>query len=99
MFFEQVVRSDPADATSRLEGRGRFHLELYLLDLAGAEVAGWTTSSRFAARFFFNAISPFLLLIGLSLITRPPERARLDWFFGKMKTPVAPGREADEAEL
>jgi SSS family solute:Na+ symporter len=99
VFFEQVVRSDPADTTSRLEGRGRFHLELYLLDLIGADVSEWTTSSRFAARFFFNAFSPFLLLIGLSLITRPPERSRLDWFFGKMKTPVAPSRAADEAEL
>ena len=99
VFFEQVVRTDPADPESALEGRGRFHLELYLLNLIGADVERWTSSSRFAARFFFNAISPFVLLIGLSLLTRAPDRTRLDWFFGKMKTPVLPNREADETEL
>lgn len=99
VFFENVVRTRPADPASPLEGRGRFHLELFLLDRAGLDVAAWTPGDRFAARFFFNAASPFLLLVGLSLLTRPPARERLDQFFGKMKTPVAQSREVDEAEL
>lgn len=99
VFFENVVRTSAEDPNSPLEGRGRFHLELYLLDLAGLDVASLSASNRFAARFFFNALSPFALLVGLSLLTRPPARERIDWFFGKMKTPVAPTPEEDEAEM
>ncbi len=99
VFFESVIRQSPADPASPLEGRGRFHLELYLLDLAGLDVATLSASNRFAARFFFNAISPFVLLIVLSLLTRPPDHARVDQFFGKMKTPVAATPEQDETEI
>lgn len=88
VFFESVVRTRPEDPASPLVGRGRFHLELVILNRAGLDVVGMTPGGRFASRFFFNTISPFVLLIGLSLITRPPSRERVDQFFGKMKTPV-----------
>lgn len=99
VYFESVIREVPADPASPLVGRGRFHLELHLLALAGIDVAELSASNRFAARFFFNALSPFVLLIGLSLMTRAPDRDRVDQFFGKMKTPVAATPEADEAEM
>ena len=99
VFFDSVARIHPEDPGSPLEGRGRFHVELYLLDLAGLDMEEMAPSDRFAARFFFNVISPFALLIGLSLLTRPPARERIDQFYGKMKTTVGPTPELDAAAM
>jgi SSS family solute:Na+ symporter len=88
VFFESVVRIDPADPASASVGGKRFHLELWVLDRAGFDVAGLTASGRNAARFLYAGIFPFIVLILVSWFTRPPDRARTDLFFGKMKTPV-----------
>jgi hypothetical protein len=56
-------------------------------------------SHRLEARFFFDGLLPFVLLIGVSLFTRPLPAASLDQFFGKMKTPVAADPEADVAVM
>jgi len=69
------------------------------LRLMGVHVESMTTSSRFAARFLFDAISPFVLLIGISLLTRPPARPRIDQFFGRMKTPVGATPEEEAAAI
>jgi SSS family solute:Na+ symporter len=88
VFFESVVRVNPADPTSEVVGGKRFHLELWVLDGVGFDVAGLTASGRNAARFLYAGIFPFIVLILVSWFTRPPDRARTDLFFGKMKTPV-----------
>lgn len=88
VYFDSVVRVRPDDPTSPFEGRGRFHLELWLLRQTGLDVERLSASNRFAVRFVFNALSPFVLLIGVSLLTRPPARKRVDLFYGKMKTPI-----------
>jgi len=88
VFFESVSRRDPSDPASPLEGHRRFHIELWLLDLAGLDVAALQPGTRFAARFFFDGLLPFVLLIGVSLLTRQPDRIIVDRFYGKMKTPV-----------
>ncbi|BET66854.1 hypothetical protein ASA1KI_17720 [Opitutales bacterium ASA1] len=88
VFFESVARVDPADPTSPLVGSGRFHNELFVLDKLGLDVAAMTPSGRFAARFFFDALLPLVLLLVASLFTRAPPREVVDLFFGKMKTPV-----------
>jgi len=97
VFFESVSRSDPADPSSPLEGHGRFHVELWLLDIAGLKVAALQPGTRFAARLFFDGLLPFVLLIGVSLLTRQPDRGLVDRFYGKMKTPVGatPEKEAE----
>lgn len=96
VFFESVVRIQPADATSALEGRGRFHLELFILDRLGFDQTTRSASARFAARFFFAGLLPFALLLLVSIRTRPPPAALVDQFYGKMKTPVGatPAEEA-----
>lgn len=88
VYFERIVRSVPADLTSPLVGAGRFHVELWVLEKAGLDVAALTPSGRNAARFLYDGLFPFLVLIGVSLFTRRPEARRTDLFFGKMKTPV-----------
>jgi Na+/proline symporter len=85
VFFESVVRDQ---STGGLVGTKRFHLELWVLDAVGLDVAGLTPSGRNAARFIYTGLFPFVVLILVSLGTRAPDRARTDLFFGKMKTPV-----------
>lgn len=99
VFFEKVARTTPEDPASPLAGRGRLHTELVLLHHAGLDVAEWTPGRRFAARFFVDALLPPLLLLVVSLVSRPPPRDRIDQFFGKMKTPVGATPELEAAAL
>jgi SSS family solute:Na+ symporter len=99
VFFESVVRSRADDPASPLEGRGRFHLELFLLDRAGIDMATKSAAARFAARFFFDGLFPFALLILVSYFTRQPSKALVDQFYGKMKTPVGATPELEEAAM
>lgn len=99
VYFDSVVRTDPANPESALQGRGRLHLELVSLRLVGIKVETFSPGDRFAARFLFNALSPFVLLILVSLLTRPPEKSRIDQFFGRMKTPVGATPEEEEAAM
>lgn len=89
VFFEWVVRNEEADTDSVLTGQGRLHLELVMLDAVGVDVAGMTPGGRFASRFFVDAALPFIVLILASVFTRPPEKGRVDQFYGRMKTPVS----------
>jgi len=99
VYFESVVRERPDDATSAWRGQGRFHFELWVLDRAGLNVAALSPSGRNAARFIYDGLFPFAVLIFVSLFTRKPEAHRTNLFFGKMKTVVQPDPAADAAEM
>ncbi len=166
IYFESVVRTQPDNPNSPLQGVGRFHIEIYLLSLAGLPVESFKTSGLNCSRWLFDSIGPFVLLMGLSLllprrrrrhalpaivttkvidVARPhedvspeeaarireitgdgivdpaayaaiimegnisllyrpdetieQEKVRLDRYFAKLKTPVAPTPEEDEKEL
>lgn len=99
VYFESVVRTDSTDIASPLKGRGRLHTELVLLRAVGINPVTLSSAGRLAGRFFVDAIVPLLLLLGLSLVTRTSDPARVDQFYGKMKTPVAATPELDLLEL
>lgn len=99
VYFENVGRLRPEDPDSALVGGGRLHLELVMLRLCGLDPAGLTASHRFAARFFVDALTPVFFLMLVSLVTRAPDRARLDRFYGKMKTPVGATPELEAAAI
>jgi solute:Na+ symporter, SSS family len=99
VFFESVVRTRPEDPASPLEGRGRFHLELFLLDRVGIEMSQRSAAARFAARFFFDGLFPFALLILVSTFTRQPDKGLVDQFYGKMKTPVGATPELEQVAM
>lgn len=99
VYFESVVRERPADPASAWRGQGRFHVELWVLNHAGLDVAALSPSGRNAARFIYDGIFPFVVLILVSLGTRVPERRRTDLFFGKMKTCVSPDPATDAAAM
>lgn len=99
VFFESVVRTNPEDNASAIEGRGRLHTELLVLKSVGIDPVALSASGRLAGRFFVDALLPLALILIVSLVTRAPEKARVDRFFGKMKTPVGPTPEADAAAM
>jgi len=88
VYWDKVVRQNALDLSSPLQGAGRFHVELVILDKIGIDPVAMDTSGRYAARFFFDGIFPFVVLIGVSLLTRAPDKPHSDQFFGKMKTSV-----------
>jgi hypothetical protein len=100
VYFKEVVRVVPGDPASALQGRGRFNLECWLLGRTGLiEPATLTPSGRETAQFLFDGICPFVVMMLVSLITRPPPRERVDQFYGKMKTPVGATPELETAAM
>lgn len=99
VYFESVVRSDPANATSALVGAKRFHVELWLMGKVGLDPTTLTASGRNAARFLYAGLFPFVVLLLLSRFTRPPAVELTDRFFGKMKTPVGETPELEAAAV
>jgi SSS family solute:Na+ symporter len=99
IFFENVVRVDPDDPESPVEGQGRFQAEIWVLSWFGIDFSGWSKAKLEATRFFFDALFPFLLLFAITPFTRPEEKERLDRFFGKLHTPIQRTLEEDEAAV
>jgi len=99
ILFERVVRTNPDDAASPREGRGRFHAELWVMRAVGVNFTHWSKPQLVAARFFFDALFPFVLLFAVSWLTPPVPRAALDRFFAKLHTPVQRTPEAEDAAL
>jgi SSS family solute:Na+ symporter len=99
VFFERVVATNPANPASGKEGLGRFHAELWVMSWFGVDFTSWTKPQLVAARFYFDALFPFLALVVFSWFTRPEPRGALDRFFAKVHTPVQPTPEAEAAAL
>lgn len=88
VYFDAVAHSVPGDLGSRLQGQGRFNIEVYLLSRFGVDVERFGTSGRLASQFLWDVSLPFALLIAVSLVTRARRLEEVALFFGKMKTPV-----------
>jgi len=90
VFFEKVARVRPGDPDSPRVGIGRFEAEIWVLSGLGIDFTRSSKAQLVAARFFFDALFPFVLLFLLSAVTRPRPKAELDRFFAKLHTPVMP---------
>ena len=104
VYYESVAHSDGNDPSSPLEGVGRFQVEAYLLHLVGVPVRQFNKAGLLGARWAVDGLLPFLLLIVSSYLLPDRQRTaaetlRIDGFFAKMKTPVAPTPEQDEREV
>jgi len=99
VFFERVVRSNPADPESPKVGEGRFHAEIWLLSWFGVDFTSCRKAQLVATRFFVDALLPFVLLFGLSVVTRPVEQSVLNRFFARIHTPVQPTPEEERRAL
>jgi Na+/proline symporter len=94
-FEEGVVRVDPKDPNSPKTGKGLFRTEVYLLAVLGFDVAGFSAAQLLTTRYLVDFLLPVVVLIVMSLLTRPTEPARVARFYARMKTPVAETLEAD----
>ncbi len=83
---------------------GRFQVEVYLLHLCGFPVNEFNRAGILAARWLVDGLLPFIMAILLSYLFpggRPSEadQRRIDGFYAKLKTPIAPTPEQDEIEV
>ena len=61
-----------------------------MLSWFGIDFTRWSKPQLVAARFYFDALFPFVALVVFSWFTRPEPREALDRFFAKVHTPVQP---------
>ncbi len=94
-FEEGVVRVDPENPASSKTGIGLFRVEVYLLSLVGVDVRQFTSAELTTTRYVVDAIVPLVLLLVVSLLTRPTDPARVARFYARLKTPVLRDAEAD----
>ncbi|MDD8014386.1 MAG: sodium:solute symporter family protein [Acidobacteriota bacterium] len=99
IFYEKVARINPEDPRSEKIGIGRFHAEIWILSRLGIRLENCSKAQLNAARFFFDAFFPFLLLFLISFLTKPVPKRDLDRFFAKVHTPVQPTLEKEEEAL
>lgn len=92
-----LIIAEPLGA--RATGDDHFSVGAWLLDLWLPGSAAHGGGAKLAAQFFFDALFPFAVLILVSLVTAPPPEATVDYFFGKLKTPVAADRALDAAAV
>ena len=105
VLFERVVHQSAGDLSSPLiapsssHQLNRFNFEAWLLGRAGLDPARLTNHGRLAAQFFFDGFFPFVVLILVSLLTKPTDSSRVALFYGKMKTPVGATPELEAAAM
>ena len=81
------------------QGSGMLSLELVLLDKMGIDLSKNPYALNETIRILIRTIVPFLILVLVSLLTRRDDKALLDRFFVKMKTPVEGDPEEDTRQL
>lgn len=83
----------------QLVGSGYLYFELILLDKLGFNLAANPYALNETIRILIRLIFPFLVLIIVSLLTKPDDHQQLDRFFTKMRTRTLGDREQDEVQL
>ena len=103
VYFSKVVHQDPNDLNSPLVAAATrtnpFNFAAFLAGKAGVNVEAMTITQRFTLRFFFDGLFPFVVLIIVSLLTKPTDPKLVAEFYGKMKTPVGDTPELEAAGI
>ncbi|TWU16082.1 sodium:solute symporter family protein [Allorhodopirellula heiligendammensis] len=80
-------------------GSGSLNLDFVLYSGLGFDLSGVSAATLETLRLPARVLLPFLVLGGLSLLTRKDEQRMLDRYFAKMNTPVLADPAADGARL
>jgi SSS family solute:Na+ symporter len=103
---ELVEETTEGNVTSRIErrkgvfiGTGSFNLDFLLYGLAGFDLSTASKATIETLRLPPRVLTPFLVLIVLSLVTPRGTPAALDRYFVKMKTEVDPDPHKDREKL
>ncbi len=103
VFFNRVVHENPDDMSSPLvaakQRTNRFNFEAWLVSRVGVPVEKLTPTGRYTLQCFFDGLFPFVVLILASFVTKQTDKARVDFFYGKMKTPVGDTPELEAAAM
>jgi Na+/proline symporter len=103
VFFSKVVHQNPHDLSSPYMAAqtrtNRFNFEAWLVSKVGVDVVSMSTTQRFTLQFFFDGLFPFVVLVIVSLLTKPTDPARVNFFYGRMKTPVGDTPELEDAAI
>jgi len=95
IFYETVVRKNPADPNLPLVGQGAFRTQVYLLSRLGIDFTKMTRPQVLTASFLFDIVFPFIVLFGVSLITKRNSEKVLREFYAAVHTPVVADAEED----
>jgi SSS family solute:Na+ symporter len=93
----QVVLAYDDDV--KLQGFGNFKLDFLLYQLVGVDLTSKSNAFLSTLELPVKIVSPFLVMILVSLFTRRNSKEALDRYYAKMKTPVDPDPEADHKKL
>lgn len=81
-------------------GVGSFRFDMLIYDkIPGVDLTKVSNAALKTLEFPFKIIAPFLVMIIASLLTKPNDKKALDRLYVKMKTPVDPVPQKDEAEI
>jgi len=84
---------------TRFRGDGNFRLDFMLYGLVGIDLTTKSNAALDTLELPPKIITPFLVMILCSFLTRPVRREVLDRYYAKMKTPVDPDHEIDQRNL
>ncbi|HUG91680.1 MAG TPA: hypothetical protein VML55_12645, partial [Planctomycetaceae bacterium] len=82
-----------------LKGFGNFRPDFLLYDWAGMDLRNQSNAMLETLTLPPKIVTPFLVMIVISLVTRRNSREALDRYYAKMKTPVDPDPERDRRNL
>ncbi len=96
LYWSGGVKTD--EGVSRGEGTFRFDMIIYD-KILGFDLTKARNATLSTLDLPFKIIAPFLVMILVSLFTQANSKKALDRLYVKMKTPVDPDPERDEAEM
>lgn len=82
-----------------LKGTGNLTIDYFLYQLIGVDLPAKSNAMLDTLSLLPKIIAPFLVMILVSLFTRKTPQERLDRYYAKMRTPVDPDPDQDEAKL
>jgi solute:Na+ symporter, SSS family len=84
---------------SPLRATGNFNLDFLIYDLLGMDLTTRSNAMLATMELPPKIITPFLVMVLVSLFTRRNDRAALNRYYAKMRTPVDPDPRKDREEL
>ncbi len=84
---------------TKFKGVGNFNHDFLFYELLGINLTKTTNATLDTLQLPLKIVSPFLVMILFSLITRRNKKEGLDRYYAKMKTPVDPDHKIDEMNL
>lgn len=82
-----------------MTGQGAFKVDFLMYHWLGMDLSNASKGTLEALRLPPRLVTPFLVLIVLSFVTRPNSKEALDRYYVKMKTEVKPDPEDDRREM